>query len=538
VGIQFDVWFVVVVGTLAMLGIAVTLIVVIIISKRKALEATQRELERVAASEKKYRDLFENSLVGMARFSVTEKKIVDANEALLCIFRTDSMEEITKAIYHTPPSYREIIREKIFAQGFIDNEEYCMRRPDGSELWVSFSANYFQPTGILEGVVVDITERKHAEQQVQEQADLLNKTQDAVMVLDLHQTVRYWNAGAEKMYGRNTGEAIGKNVTEVMPYSKLAVFDDLWKSTLNDGHWSGEIRQRSQTGKEFVALCRSSLVRDQHENPIDVMIICTDVTENKRLQERFLRTQRIESIGVLTSGIAHDLSNDFAPMIMGVEMMKNNVRDDLLRPVIAAMDFSVQHGKKMIDQVLSYVKGAEGSRVELRPALLLAEVQKVVQSTFPESIHFAIQVPEDVLNINVDVGQLHQVFLNLLKNARDAMPDGGEITIKVINTTVGYELAENNPDAVPGKFVQFAFHDTGCGIPPSDVDRIFEPFYTTKEIGKGTGLGLSNAIGIVKGHKGFITVESEVGKGSTFYVYLPVFQKSDLQKEKENDANR
>jgi signal transduction histidine kinase len=200
------------------------------------------------------------------------------------------------------------------------------------------------------------------------------------------------------------------------------------------------------------------------------------------------------------------------------------------------MDFSVQHGKKMIDQVLSYVKGAEGTRVELRPALLLAEVQKVVQSTFPESIHFAIQVPEDVWNINGDVGQLHQVFLNLLKNARDAMPDGGEITITVTNTVVGNDLAESNPDAVPGKFVRFAFHDTGCGIPPSDVDRIFEPFYTTKEIGKGTGLGLSNAIGIVKGHKGFITVESEVGKGSTFYVYLPVFQKSDLPKE--NDANR
>jgi PAS domain S-box-containing protein len=533
---HFDVWFVVIVGTLVMVFFAGALVLSVLISKRRELIAKQRELERVAASEKKYRDLFENSLVGMARFSVTEKKIVDANEALLCIFRTDSIEDITKAIYNAPPSDREKIRERIFTQGFVDDEEYCMQRADGSELWVSFSANYFPPTGILEGVVVDITERKHAEQQVQEQADLLNKTQDAVMVLNLHQTIRYWNAGAEKMYDWNTTEAMGKNVTQIMPCSTEAVFDELWKTTLNSGRWSGEIRQRSQTGKEFVVLCRSSLVRDQHENPTDVMIICTDVTENKRLQERFLRTQRIESIGVLTSGIAHDLSNDFAPMIMGVEMIKNNVQDEFLQPVIAAMDFSVQHGKKMIDQVLSYVKGAEGTRVELRPALLLAEVQKVVQSTFPESIHFAIQVPEDVWNINGDVGQLHQVFLNLLKNARDAMPDGGEITITVTNTVVGNDLAESNPDAVPGKFVRFAFHDTGCGIPPSDVDRIFEPFYTTKEIGKGTGLGLSNAIGIVKGHKGFITVESEVGKGSTFYVYLPVFQKSDLPKE--NDANR
>ncbi len=534
--IQFDVWFVVIVGTLAMLGIAVTLIVVIIISKRKALEAKQRELERIAESEKKYRNLFENSLVGMARFSISEKRIVEANSSLLHIFQMDALEEITKAIYATPPSYRETIREKIFTQGFIDNEEYYFRRANGSDLWLSFSAKYFSSTEILEGVIIDITRRKHAERRVQEQADLLNKTQDAVIVMNLAQTIRYWNAGAEQMYGWSSEEAIGKQITEFLSYSREAAFSEAWKTTFTRGSWSSEVLQRTRRGKEFVSFIRLSIVHGQQDFPDDVMIVCTDVTVIKRLRERFLRTQRLESIGVLTSGIAHDLSNDFAPVIMGVEMVKAYIKDETLQPVIAAMDFSTHHAKNMVDQVLSFVKGAEGSRVELRPALLLSEIQKIVQSTFPASIHLSVHMPETVWNINGDVGQLHQVFLNLLKNAKDAMSNGGEITISVTNSIVGYELAESNPDAVPGNFVCFAFHDTGHGIPAKDIDRIFDPFYTTKEIGKGTGLGLSNAIGIVKGHKGFIAVESEVGKGSTFFVYIPVYRKPGVPVQ--NDMNQ
>ncbi|HVN49481.1 MAG TPA: PAS domain S-box protein [Bacteroidota bacterium] len=525
---HFDIWFVVIAGTLVMVFLAGAFISAIVISKRKALSAKQRELERVAESEKKYRNLFENSLVGMARFSVEEKKIIDANNAMLRLFQTDSLEEITKALYTSMPLYQGKILEKIITQGYIDSEEYFIRRLDGSSLWISFSAKYFSSTEIIEGVIIDITRRKCAEQRVQEQADLLNKTQDAVIVLNLAKTVRYWNAGAEKMYGWNAEEAIGKQVTELVSYNRAETFDEAWHATLAAGNWSGEVFQRSRIGKEFVSFVRFSMVHDQQDYPDDVMIVCTDITEVKRLRERFLRTQRIESIGVLTSGIAHDLSNDFAPVIMGVEMVKEHVKDETLQSVIAAMDFSTHHAKNMVDQVLSFVKGVEGSRVELRSALLLSEVQKIVQSTFPSFIHFSVHVQENVWNMNGDVGQLHQVFLNLLQNAKDAMPDGGTITVSVTNRIVGHELAESNPDAVPGKFVCFAFQDTGHGIPAEDVDRIFEPFYTTKEIGKGTGLGLSNAMGIVKGHKGFVTVESEVGKGSTFSVYIPAYQRPDV----------
>lgn len=525
---HFDIWFVVIAGTLVMVFLASALIVSVIISKRRALAAKQRELERVAESEKKYRNLFENSLVGMGRFSLPEKRMIEANSSLLRMFQTDSPEEITKAIFAAPSSYLKIFQEKIFTQGYIENEEFFFRRADGSDLWISFSAKYFPAAGILEGVIIDITGRKLAEQRVQEQADLLNKTQDAVIVLNLTQTVRYWNVGAEQMYGWTAEEAVGQSVTELLSFSREKAFTEAWKATFTKGSWTGEVHQRSRSGKEFVSFIRFSMLHDQQDYPDDVMVVCTDVTEVKRLRERFLRTQRIESIGVLTSGIAHDLSNDFAPVIIGVEMVKEHIKDEMLQPVIAAMDFSTHHAKNMVDQVLSFVKGIEGSRVELRPAMVLKEVEKIVQSTFPAAIRFSVGVEENIWNIEGDIGQLHQVFLNLLKNSKDAMPNGGEISVTVNNSVVGTELAESNPDAVPGNFVCFAFHDTGHGVPAGDIDRIFEPFYTTKEIGKGTGLGLSNSIGIVKGHKGFIAVESEVGKGSTFSVYIPAVRKIEV----------
>lgn len=247
-----------------------------------------------------------------------------------------------------------------------------------------------------------------------------------------------------------------------------------------------------------------------------------DITESKLLTEQFLRAQRVESIGRLASGVAHDLNNILSPIMMASSILGDNIPQETRHTLVLTIQKAAQRGADIVKQVLTFARGVEGKKTTLNPQLLVDQVENILRETFPKSIAITITMHEDLRAVSVDVTQLHQVLLNLCVNARDSMlPGGGTLTITAENIEIDENYAAMAQDAKPGRYVVMKVIDSGRGIPSAIIDKIFDPFFTTKELGKGTGLGLSTVLGIVRSHGGFVEVRSQVGKGSVFRVYIP-----------------
>ncbi|MGD1045036.1 MAG: PAS domain S-box protein [Bacteroidota bacterium] len=521
--VTFDIWWAVALGTIAMLAIAIGFVFTVAASKQKELVTKKRQFEELAESERKFRNLFEHSPAGMLRITTSHWNVVDANQALLRMFRVSTFDEVKEIIYTMSPMERKRLDAQLLAKGTVEDHETLLHRHDGSDLWVSFSASLSSLENHTEAVFIDITSRRKAEETIREQAKLLDQAQDAILVLDLENHIRYWNKSAERIYGYPSMEVVGRNVMGfIYDESGAKDFQQAYERTLKNAEWSGELHQIKQDGTVIISDCRWTLVRNAQGEPTGILQVCTDVTERKRLESRFLRAQRVESIGIFASGIVHDLNNVFSPMLIGVQVLKRKLHDQRSRRLLSNIESSAKYGSEMSHQVLSFVKGAQGVHAKLNPQKIIKDVSRQLEQIIPDSVHVHIRIAENISSIMGDSTQLHQLLINLCTNARDAMPKGGELTITAENTSVSKEMAEEYSNAAEGEYVVFSISDTGAGIPESEVHKIFEPFYTTKELGKGTGLGLSISIGIVKGHNGFITVESVKGKGSTFNIFLPV----------------
>jgi nitrogen-specific signal transduction histidine kinase len=245
------------------------------------------------------------------------------------------------------------------------------------------------------------------------------------------------------------------------------------------------------------------------------------VTEEKRLAAQFLRAQRMESIGTLAGGIAHDLNNVLAPIMMAIEVLRSKISDPGGQRILTTIETSAKRGADIVRQVLAFGRGVKGDRILVQLKHVINEVVKIAGETFPKSIEIKTDIPRDLWTVSADPTQMHQVLLNLLVNARDAMPKGGTLTISAENIKLDESYSPMHPEAKPGAHVSIVITDTGTGIPTDIREKIFEPFFTTKEIGMGTGLGLSTTLAIVKSHAGFINLESELGHGTTFSVYIP-----------------
>ena len=353
-----------------------------------------------------------------------------------------------------------------------------------------------------------LARNERASHKLREQASLLDKAQDAIVVTDLQRRVTFWNKSAERLYGWTAEEAIGKVVTDLFypdgdAAEVLRAFDDV----RNNGEWTGELQLRTKAGRRVSIESRSTLVRDANGEPRSILSINTDVTDRRQLEQQFYRAQRLESIGTLAGGIAHDLNNVLAPIILGLGILKDRLTDDDSRDIMSTMTTSAKRGAEMVSQVLSFARGQEGRRIEIKPGELIADVVRITRDTFPKTIEIVTEVEPNLPLIIGDPTQFHQVLLNLCVNARDAMPGGGRLTLSA---------------KARGGFVVFYVEDTGAGIPASVIDKIFDPFFTTKEAGKGTGLGLSTSQTIVRSHGGKIEVLSEPPHGARFEIHLPV----------------
>jgi two-component system cell cycle sensor histidine kinase/response regulator CckA len=425
--------------------------------------------------------------------------------------------------------------------------ELVAMRADGTEFPIELTLSKLigVTAPLITAFIRDLSERHRAEEagrlassRIAEQASLLDQARDAILVRDLDHRVRYYNKSAERLYGWSAIDVMGQSVRERF-FPDPAVFDETMQTLLREGDWQGEMTVTGRDGARLVVESRWTLTRDAAGEPRAVLVIDTDVSERKELERRFLRAQRMESIGTLAGGIAHDLNNMLAPVLMSIELLKEDPPEAERQEILTTIETSTRRGAEMVRQVLTFARGVEGDRQAVDVADLLKEVERFATDTFMKAITAHTTVSGNVVVLG-DATQLHQVLINLCVNARDAMPKGGTLTLSARAECIGAGNDDIDASVLPGEYVVIRVSDTGTGIPPGLVDRIFEPFFTSKPTGKGTGLGLSTSLAIVKSHGGFMRVESDVGRGSTFAVYLPALaeQRQAAPEERPHAGDR
>jgi PAS domain S-box-containing protein len=397
-------------------------------------------------------------------------------------------------------------------------------RKDGRPLEVSVTiAPLKNESGKIIGfskIVRDLTEFNHFKREIEEQTALLDKTQDAILISDLGGRILFWNKAAERIYGWTRQEATSRFVGEFI-YADIHKFKEINTLTCETGEWSGELHHIGKDRQELIVETRWSLLRDKDGQPKSVLAINTDVTEKRRIEVQFMRAQRMESLGILAGGIAHDLNNILTPIMLSIDMLKSFAVEPHTKSILETIELSARRGSDIVQQVLSFARGMEGQRIVIQPKYLLKDIEHIVTDTFPKDIRLQLTLPHDTWTILGDPTQVQQILLNLCVNARDAMPNGGTLSISAENCFADEQYVAMNRQAKPGAYVAITVSDVGVGISPEIIDNIFEPFFTTKDVGKGTGLGLSSVKAIVKNHDGFINVYSEPGRGTTFKIYLP-----------------
>ncbi len=378
----------------------------------------------------------------------------------------------------------------------------------------------------------DITARTKAEERIREQADLLDHAQDAIVVRDLNDIILYWNKGAERVYGWRIDEVIGSQMGRLF-FSDGDKFVEAKNATIERGEWTGDLEQRDKAGRAVITESRWTLLRDSAGKPKSMLVINTDITERRKLEEQFLRAQRMESIGTLAGGVAHDLNNVLAPILMSIELLRQKVTHPGADQLLEAVQLSAQRGADLVRQILYFARGVDGKRVAFPAERAIKEIYKIAHDTFPKNIEVRCSISPDLWPVFGDATQLHQVLLNLSVNARDAMPNGGALRITAENGSEEGSAAQVMTRPIAGPHILIRISDNGMGIPEAIREKIFEPFFTTKEIGRGTGLGLSTVLAIVKGHRGVLEFDSEEGKGTVFSLYLPAVPA--VQEEPESD---
>ncbi|MGF1459005.1 MAG: PAS domain S-box protein [Leptolyngbyaceae cyanobacterium] len=404
-------------------------------------------------------------------------------------------------------------------------------RKDGSEFWVEME---LVPITDAKGQVThfvafqrDVSDRKYREQKLEEQAALIDIATDAFLVRDLNSRLLFWSRGAEQIYGWRAAEVLGQNVDQLLnaESKQSPQVQAAWQTVLRQGEWQGEIVKQTKVGKIRTVESRWTLVRDAIGNPTAVLSVDTDITERQQLEAQFLRAQRLESLGTLASGIAHDLNNILTPILGIAQLLPHKLpeAEPLILELIDIVAKSAKRGASLSKQILSFAKGAGGDFTALSLRHLLAEIRRFAQQTFPKSIAISVEVSPNLWMIRGDATHLYQVLMNLCVNAKDAMPEGGQLSLTAHNLELSEDHRQSNSyRGLDGNFyVVIEVTDTGIGIPPDQIDKIFDPFFTTKEPGQGTGLGLSTVAGIIQSHGGQMQVTSQVNQGTRFTISLP-----------------
>jgi hypothetical protein len=407
-------------------------------------------------------------------------------------------------------------------------------QPGVSRTWLESLIPLLNPAGEVVGinlVAVEITRRKVIDAKLREQAALLDISSDAILVRDLDHRILYWNRGAETMYGWTGEEAIGQRVDALLRCADNQL-TTITQELLQQGSWQGEMQDQTKDGKPLTVFARWTLVPGEDGQPQSILSVITDITAKKKLEQQFYQAQRLEALGTLTGGMAHDLNNVLSPILAMAQLLRMTQPqlDPAAKEQLHLIEQSAKRGAAMVKQILTLTRGSTEDPSPVKVWPILQEITAIVQKSFPPNITVAlVTLPgdgslPDRLTVMADATYLHQLVMNLCINARDAMPQGGQLTLSAARVQVDAHRAAQILEAKAGDYVEITVTDTGVGISPEVRDLIFDPFFTTKASGQGTGLGLAIVRGIVKNYGGFLQLDSEVNRGTRLNVYLPALQ--------------
>lgn len=420
------------------------------------------------------------------------------------------------------------VQESRFRAGEVPPPlEYRILRPDGTVRYLHAEMGEVgrDRTGRIvaaSGIVQDITERKQSESQLVLLGSALAATGNAVMITDAQAAIQWVNPAFTRTTGYTMAEVIGQNPRLLKSgQHPPAFYAEMWRTLTSGQTWTGELINVRKDGALFTEQATINPVHDGAGRITHYVAVSQDITDRKSLEKQVIQTQRLESIGLLASGVAHDLNNIIAPISLSIEVLRTRYPGE--QKYLDLIEQCTRRGADIVRQVLTFSRGMDGTRVPLRLSRLVKEVTNLMQETLPRNIDVSYEVtaPQEP-EVRVDPTQIHQVLLNLAVNARDAMPQGGRLTLTLAEEEWDDAAAGRVPGSTPGRYMVLKVSDTGTGIPPEILPLIFDPFFSTKQRGQGTGLGLSTVHGIVRSHGGFIQVETALGVGTTFVVHLPV----------------
>ncbi len=413
-------------------------------------------------------------------------------------------------------------------------EEWVITTKEGEKKPLSISTSIIKvvdKTVYVLAVIQDITKRKQAEEALRESEGkyrtVLEANPDAVVVYDIEGNVIYFNPAFTRIFGWTLEERIGKKMDVFVPEEAWRETKMMIKKVLAGERFSGiETHRYNQKGEIIPVSISGAIYKDQNGKPIGSVINLRDITEQKKLESQLQQSQKMEAIGTLAGGIAHDINNILGIILGNTELAMDDIPDwNPARLNLEEARIASLRAKDIVRQLLSFARKTEMEKKPTNIIPIVKESFKLLRSSIPTSIEIRQNISKDVDTILADSTQINQILINLCTNADHAMPDGGIIEIILNNIELDEANTAQHSDLHPGRYVNLTVTDTGHGISQEVIDRIFDPYFTTKEVGKGTGMGLSVVHGIVKKHNGAITVKSEAGKGTTFSIFFPAVEK-------------
>jgi PAS domain S-box-containing protein len=500
--------------------------------------------QALRASELSYRRLFEAAQDGILILDADTGRVNDVNPFLTKLLGFSHAEMVGQTVGELSPFKdlvsNQIMLERLQQNGYIRYEDLPLETRDGRKIAVEFVCNIYQvgDKKVIQCNIRDITARKRAEETQTLLATAIEQAAETIVITDTHGTIQYANPAFERISGYTRDEAIGQN-PRVLKSGKhdAAFYRQMWDVLDSGQKWSGHFVNRRKDGTIYEEDATISPVRDKGGRMVNFVAVKRDVTREMKLEAQFHQAQKMESIGQLAGGVAHDFNNILAVIQMQCDSLKI-VGHPSAEQLECAEEISAaaQRGAALTRQLLLFSRKQTMQPRDLDLNQSINDVTKMLHRVLGADVQMRFKFAKQPLFIHADAGMMDQVLMNLAVNSRDAMPGGGMLVIETSAVDFDESVRAHSIQASPGAYVCLSVSDTGCGIPSENLPRIFEPFFTTKDAGNGTGLGLATVFGIVQQHRGWVNVYSDVGHGTTFRIYLPRLTSVPTQESKQSES--